>query len=118
MKTDFAVAKIRTARTFGRQGNQMSVDENRRRRAHQIAEARHTFRWHFSAYLIVNLVLVLIWFFAGSVYPWPLLLIVFWGIGVFAHYIAAYHSPGGDWTETGKGSGKILDEDNLSTKSE
>jgi hypothetical protein len=38
----------------------MSNDEERKRRARQIAEARYGFLWHLPIYIIVNLVLVAI----------------------------------------------------------
>src|SRR5438093_13582649 len=73
-----------------------TVDYERRRRARQMAEARWAFRFHLPIYLIVNAALVIIWFFTGpSNFPWPVFPIFFWGIGVFAHYMAAYHNRGG-----------------------
>ena len=68
------------------------------------------FRFHLPIYLIVNAALVIIWFFTGpSNFPWPVFPIFFWGIGVFAHYMAAYHNPGGGWLD--RETEKILKED-------
>ena len=54
--------------------------------------------------------LVIIWFFTGpSNFPWPVFPIFFWEIGVFAHYMAAYHNPGGGWLD--RETEKILKED-------
>jgi hypothetical protein len=74
----------------------MTKDE-RRRRAHAVAEARYRFRWHLGIYVAVNAVLVGIWSLTTSDFPWPLLPIVFWGIGLTSHYVSAYRRPG--WIE-------------------
>ncbi|MEE9593302.1 MAG: 2TM domain-containing protein [Thermoplasmata archaeon] len=76
--------------------------DNRRREAREIAEARYAFRWNLLLYGVVNAGLVGLWYFTGpftgaSTFPWPLFPIVFWGIGVGAHYVAAYRQPGGGW---------------------
>ena len=78
----------------------MGADEERRRGARQIAEARYGFLWHLPIYLIVNSALVLIWYLGGTqVFPWPIFPIFFWGIGVFAHYMTAYRTTGGSWID-------------------
>lgn len=93
----------------------MSTDYDRRRRARQIAEARYGFRWHLPIYIIVNLVLVAIWYYSGDgIFFWPAFPIFFWGIGVFAHYMSAYHNLGG-WIE--KETDKILKEEEEKGKS-
>ncbi|OLE91447.1 MAG: hypothetical protein AUF79_04515 [Crenarchaeota archaeon 13_1_20CM_2_51_8] len=87
-----------------------TIDHERRRRARQMAEARWAFRFHLPIYLIVNAALVIIWFFTGpSNFPWPVFPIFFWGIGVFAHYMAANHNPGGGWLD--RETEKILKEE-------
>lgn len=85
------------------------VDDERTRRARQIAEARYGFMWHLPIYLIVNAGLVVIWLFSGQGFPWPLFSIVFWGMGLAAHYFAAYRAPGVGWIE--KETQKILSEE-------
>lgn len=73
------------------------LDEERRFQARRIAEARYAFRWHLPAYVFVNAGLVAIWFFLGGGFPWPIFPIVFWGLGLGAHYVSAYRTPGQDW---------------------
>lgn len=79
----------------------MNKDE-RRRQAREIALARYAFRWNLGLYVVINAALVGLWYltgpFAGTdVFPWPVFPIVFWGIGVSAHYVAAYRRPEGAW---------------------
>jgi fatty acid desaturase len=85
------------------------ADDDRTRRARQIAEARYGFMWHLPIYLIVNAGLVMVWLFSGEGFPWPLFPIVFWGMGVFAHYFAAYRMSGVGWIE--RETQKILGEE-------
>ncbi len=84
------------------------VDDERMRRARRTAEARYGFLWHLPIYLIVNAFLVLLWLVGGRGFPWPLFSIVFWGIGLVAHYMAAYHMSGDNWIE--RETQKILSE--------
>lgn len=77
-------------------------EDDRRANAREIAEARYGFRWNLALYLTVNPALVALWYFTGpfagaNTFPWPVFPIVFWGIGVAAHYVGAYRRPGGDW---------------------
>jgi fatty acid desaturase len=85
------------------------ADDERTRRARQLAEARYGFMWHLPIYLIVNAGLVMIWLFSGGGFPWPLFSIVFWGMGVFAHYFAAYQMSGVGWID--RETQKILGEE-------
>ena len=71
----------------------------RKKQARKIAEARYSFRIHLVVYVLVNCGLVGIWFYTGAGFPWPALLIVFWGIGLVAHYFEAYRRPGRKWIE-------------------
>jgi fatty acid desaturase len=82
-------------------------EEDRVRRARKIAEARYGFRIHFAVYLLVNSGLAVLWYLTGAGFPWPIFLIVFWGIGVAANYMAAYGA-GQKWIE--KETEKILKE--------
>jgi hypothetical protein len=87
-----------------------TTDDERRRYARRVAEARFGFRWHLPIYIIVNVGLVMIWLFSTgpASFPWPLFPIFFWGIGVFSHYMAAYHSSNAGWIE--RETDKILKE--------
>ena len=93
----------------------MMSEEERRRRARKIAEARYGFRWHLPIYLIVNSGLVAIWYYSGAGFPWPLFPIIFWGIGVFAHYMEAYRTRGKEWID--READKILREEERQTRS-
>lgn len=63
----------------------MKSDEELKRIAQTRAEERVGFYRLLSAYVLVNAVLVLIWWFSGAGYPWPLIIILLWGIGVVAY---------------------------------
>ena len=64
------------------------------------AKARVGFRMHLRSYLIVNTGLWLIWAFTnfavrsdthgGSVFPWPIFVMLGWGIGLASHYVHVY----------------------------
>jgi hypothetical protein len=68
----------------------MSEDE-RRRKARETAELRYWLRWHLLIYAIVNAGFVGIWYFTETEGLWPLFSLGFWGIGLIAHYLIAYH---------------------------
>ncbi|NCI45482.1 2TM domain-containing protein [Sediminibacterium sp. WSJ-3] len=58
-----------------------------------MARARVGFRWSLACYVIVNAMLVVIWFFssgAGS-YFWPVWPMMGWGLGLAFQYFHAYH---------------------------
>ena len=76
-----------------------TMEEDTRTKARRIAEARYSFRWHALIYAFVNSGLVAIWFLTGGGFPWPIFIIVFWGIGLASHYMGAYHSMGRDWID-------------------
>ena len=77
----------------------MDNDEERRKKARQIAEVRYGFLWHLPIYIIVNLGLLAIWYYSGAGFPWPIFPILFWGFGVFAHYVSAYRGSSEGWIE-------------------
>lgn len=68
-----------------------------RARARELAMARYGFRWHLPVYIVVNLGLVAVWFYAGAGFFWPIFPMIFWGIGVLAHYVGAYRTFGEAW---------------------
>lgn len=61
----------------------------------QIAEKRVAFKRHLITYLLVNTLLVALWFF-GSIntgrdkHFWPIWPILGWGIGIVFSYVDAY----------------------------
>ena len=44
----------------------MIDDEEKRRKARRVAEARYGFLWHLPIYIVVNLTLVAIWYYSGA----------------------------------------------------
>ncbi|MHA2106607.1 MAG: 2TM domain-containing protein [Candidatus Hodarchaeales archaeon] len=67
------------------------ANENRKK-ARETAELRYWFRWHVLLYVIINAGLILIWYSNGAKeFLWPLIPIIFWSIGLIAHYLTAYH---------------------------
>ena len=68
----------------------MSKDEELRIKARNRAEEKIGFYWNIGAYVVINPALLLLWFYTGRWsalgVPWFLFPLVFWGIGVLAHY--------------------------------
>jgi fatty acid desaturase len=85
------------------------IEDERTRRARQIAESRYGFLWHLPIYVIVNAGCVMLWVLSGGGFPWPLFPIFFWGMGLLAHYFTAYRSHSGGWIE--RETQKILAEE-------
>lgn len=75
--------------------NSMISDEELRSRARKNAEARVGFYIHFSAYIMVNLFLVALWWLTRSftIFPWFIFPLFGWGIGVVAHAIGTFGGP-------------------------
>ena len=54
-------------------------------------EEKKGFFIHFTVYILVNILLVLIWAFpAGGGYPWFLWPLGGWGIGVIFHFLGVF----------------------------
>lgn len=70
-----------------------------RRRAREMAQARFLLRVHALVYVLVNVGLLVIWWNRGRGYFWPGFPIVFWGVGVIAHYLVAYRMTGRGWID-------------------
>ncbi len=65
-------------------------------RVHKLAKKRikkkRGFIIHLTAYIVVNIMLVLIWaFLAGGGHPWFVYPLGGWAIGVLSHYLFVYH---------------------------
>lgn len=60
----------------------------------QQAKRRVAFKASLSAYLLVNLALVVIWYFTSGPhsYFWPIWPMIGWGIGIAIQYAGAYHA--------------------------
>jgi hypothetical protein len=75
----------------------MISDEMQRTRARELAKARYGFLWHLPIYIIVNAGLIGLWAVSPQGFFWPFFPLVFWGLGLTAHYVGAYHARGEAW---------------------
>lgn len=69
------------------------VEENLRKKADKIAEEKIAFYVHLSAYIMVNLFLVVVWWFSGGsegIFPWFIFPLFGWGIGIVAHGVESF----------------------------
>lgn len=59
----------------------------------KMAKKRAGFKWSFSMYILVNLMLIAIWFYTSgnTDYFWPIWPILGWGLGIVIQYLEAYH---------------------------
>jgi hypothetical protein len=60
-------------------------DEARRR-----VKARKDFYSHLSAYIVVNILLVIIWAATGAGFPWFIFPLGGWGIGILFHFLGTF----------------------------
>jgi 2TM domain-containing protein len=71
--------------------DQISINDEIRRRVETYYKERTTFAMHFVAFFIVNIIAWWLWRFSGITlslaFPWPLLLTAGWGAGLVAHGI-------------------------------
>lgn len=75
----------------------MASDEERRQEAIKAIKKKRDFKGHVVAYVIVNVFLVVVWYFTGAGYFWPIWVMGGWGIGL------AFNA----WDVYGRGSGAI-----------
>ena len=87
----------------------MTSDQDQRERARKKAEARFSFIIDAAAYVVVNALLIGVWFYTGARFPWFVFVLIGWGIGLAFHYNAAYGSLGGSWVD--RETQKILEEE-------
>jgi len=59
-------------------------------RARKRVEDKKGFFIHFTVFIIVNIVLALIWVFATKGFPWFLIVIGGWGIGLLMHFLSIF----------------------------
>ncbi|MFC2014631.1 2TM domain-containing protein [Chloroflexota bacterium] len=65
--------------------NQISEEQIYEEAKKRVEEKKEFFN-HLTAYIVVNIILVLIWaFVAGGGYPWFLWVLGGWGIGILLH---------------------------------
>ena len=67
----------------------MSDDEIRGIATHRVRR-RRGFYAHLTAYILVNLMLIAIWYFSGDGYFWPGWVELFWGIGLVFNAVAVF----------------------------
>ena len=76
----------------------MPTDEELRQKASKIAEGKIGFQIHFAAYLAVNVFFVILWLLTpndtGLQFPWFIIPMSGWGIGILMHYLGAYRGLG------------------------
>jgi len=48
---------------------------------------------HLAAYLLVNSVLVIVWFATGAEFFWPVFPLAIWGIGLIFHAMDVFRRP-------------------------
>ncbi len=62
--------------------------------AHEALEERKGFYIHMTVYLMVNLALLIVWAQAtrGTGFPFPLIVLLLWGIGLTAHSMSVFTS--------------------------
>ena len=71
------------------------TDDKAYKKAEKRVRAKIGFYFHLAAYILVNLVLVFIWYFAtGGGYLWFLWPIMGWGIGVLFHGLGVFVATG------------------------
>ncbi len=72
----------------------MPSDEELRFIARRRVEDRIGFYIHLTIYVAVNFGLFLIWFFTGQGFPWFIIPMAFWGVGVAAHGFGVFAGQG------------------------
>jgi len=72
----------------------MASDEKLMTIARKRAEDKVGVFIHFTIYVAVNLLLVLVWWFSGAGFPWFIFVLVFWGIGIVAHWVSVFVGTG------------------------
>jgi len=68
---------------------QMSEEEIRKIATERV-KAKKGFFSHLTVYILVNLMLIAIWYFTGAKYFWPMWVLLFWGIGIIVNAITVF----------------------------
>jgi hypothetical protein len=68
-------------------------EEDRRRQAIERLDKRSEFVNHAVAFVLVNALLVTIWFMTGGGFFWPIFPLFGWGIGLFFHALDVFRPP-------------------------
>jgi hypothetical protein len=72
----------------------MTENDGLRKEARERAEMKFSFYINIALYIIINGILIAIWYFNGMGFPWIIFPLIGWGIGVVAHYLTAFVYPG------------------------
>lgn len=78
------------ARPAVEQSTGAGSDADLRDRAVRRLRKQLEFRTHLPIYLAVNAMLIAVWAWSGAGFFWPIFPLVFWGIGVAAHWYEAF----------------------------
>ena len=70
----------------------MTSDEELRTKARKSVEAKVGFYVHLIVYIVVNILLVAIWWFTGGfgTFPWFIFPLFGWGIAIVIHFIGTF----------------------------
>lgn len=71
----------------------MQSDEELMRKARKRAEDKAGLFIHIAVYIAVNLFFIVIWWFtggSGGAFPWFIIIMFGWGIGLVANIVAVY----------------------------
>ena len=60
------------------------------RKAREKVEEKKGFYVHFIVYILVNIMLVIIWWATGAGFPWFIFPLGGWGIGVLFHFLGVF----------------------------
>jgi hypothetical protein len=87
---------------------QMSEEEMRKIATGRV-QAKKGFYTHLTAYIIVNLMLIAIWYFTGAAHFWPMWVLIFWGVGLVINGVTVFlrHDTGWEKREVEKEMEKI-----------
>jgi len=77
---------------FERAAERAEAESRRRRRERSERGQRKGFRIHATAFVAVQLLLVVVWALTGTGYPWFLYPLLGWGVGLAAHFAAVRDS--------------------------
>ncbi len=72
----------------------MQSDEELMALARKRAEDKVGFYRHLSVYIVVNALLVIIWWYTGAGFPWFLIVLGAWGIGLVANFVNVFVGTG------------------------
>lgn len=66
------------------------AQERTRRRARHQELAERGFRIHLAVFVMVQILLFVIWWAVGGGFPWFLIVLAGWGIGLVVHAVVTY----------------------------